>query len=85
MICKKCQEQGSLSTVRVLGTKKGDIPKDFFFDEEGVEHSHDPNIVTTQLRCSNGHRFEEKSCWGCHCGYAACEQTVTFIGEGAES
>lgn len=86
MICKKCQEAGLRSTIRVLGTKKGQVPKDFFFDEDGVEHSHDPNIVTTLLRCSNGHRMEEKSSWGCGaCDYKACEATVTFIGKGAET
>jgi hypothetical protein len=84
MICKKCQDSGQRSIVRILGTKKGDIPKDFFFDEEGVEHSHDPNVVTTQFRCSNGHRFQEISSWQCHCGYKACEAAVTFIGEAAE-
>ena len=84
VICTKCRDAGLRSTVRVLGTKQTDMPRDVYFDEDGTEHSHNPNLVTTQFRCSNGHRFQEVSSWQCHCGYKACEAVVTFVGEGSE-
>jgi hypothetical protein len=84
VICKKCKDSGQLSTIRSLGTSQTLMTKDHFFDEQGDEHSHNPNIVTTLFRCSNGHRFQERSSWQCPCGWMACEATVTFLGEGAE-
>jgi hypothetical protein len=85
VICSKCSTAGLRSTIRNLGCKQTQMPKDHFFDEEGEEHSHNPNIVTTLFRCSNGHRFDERSSWQCHGGWMACEATITFIGEGAEA
>ena len=82
MICEMCREAGKTSTVRVLNTKEPQIPKDHFWDEDGNEHHHNPNIVTTNFRCSNGHRFEEISSWECHCGYKACVAKTTYLRPG---
>lgn len=31
-----------------------------YHDEDGVSHRHDPNIHTTEYRCSNGHSWSAK-------------------------
>lgn len=31
-----------------------------FYDEEGVWHRHDPNIITQVWECSNGHKWTER-------------------------
>lgn len=86
MICPHCHptcngiehEGCQRSTIRIVpGKPPTDIPKDQFFDEDGVWHSHNPNIIVTQYRCSNGHRFAERSSWECgECGYKACEAEI---------
>lgn len=93
MICPHChptcngiEHDGcQLSTVRVAkingvppGAPQPDRqPKDHFFDEHGVEHSHDPNVVVTEFKCSNGHRFIERSSWQCFsCDFMACRAEV---------
>lgn len=85
MICTKCRESGLRSTVHNVGTSQTQMPKEHFFDEDGEEHHHNPNIVRTLFRCSNGHRFEERSSWQCQCGWMACKATIRFIGEGVET
>lgn len=85
MICPQCQHDGLLSIVRITSTrepKKGDRDfqeKDHFFDEYGNEHAHNPNVVVTEYRCSNGHEFGERSSWECFCGYRACAQELYEI------
>ncbi len=38
--------------------------------ENGIYHSHDPNINSNMYRCSNGHMFEIKSYTRCpSCDY----------------
>lgn len=32
-----------------------------FYDEQGVQHRHDPNTLTTVWECSNGHKWQEKT------------------------
>ncbi len=83
MICTKCRDSGQRSIIHILGTKQTQVPRDVFFDEDGEEHNHNPNIVTTQYRCSNGHRFEERSSWQCHCGWMKLKAVIVFVGEGA--
>lgn len=82
MRCPVCVSENQKSVVRITGTKSPEVPKDHFYDEQGQEHSHNPNIIRTTFRCSNGHRFEEASSWECVvCGYKACEAEV-FITPG---
>jgi hypothetical protein len=40
-----------------------------FYDEDGERHHHDGNIRTMGYRCSNSHRWEEKSVASCWCGW----------------
>lgn len=80
MICQACSNSAQRSTVRILGTKQSKIPTDVYFDEDGQQHSHNPNVVTTHYRCSNGHRFEERSSWQCFCGWMKLKAVVMQIG-----
>jgi len=70
MICHQCKQldlksrvyRGSSSvTLRVAHQ---------FYDEDGKEHYHNPNVRTTAFHCSNGHSWIEKEsktkCW---CGW----------------
>jgi hypothetical protein len=81
VLCPVCANTAQRSTVRITRTNSGALPKDHYFDEEGAEHSHNPNIVVTEYSCSNGHRFAERSSWQCHCGYRACEQEIVVTPE----
>lgn len=82
MICPTCSAAGQRSTVRVIRSTNPGQPKDHFWDEEGVEHFHNPNIIVTELECSSGHRFAERSSWQCHeCGYKACDAQLLIDGQ----
>lgn len=85
MICPTCIKSAQRSTVRVVlvngnppGTAsvKRKLPTDSYWDEVGVEHAHNPNIDVTIYTCSLGHRFEERSCWECPCGWMAQQAEV---------
>ncbi len=77
MICPTCSTTNQRSTVRVIRTTPGKLEKVHFWDEDGVEHYHNPNVIVTELECSNGHRFAERSSWECSvCGYKACEAEI---------
>jgi hypothetical protein len=88
VICPTCQRTNQRSIVRVAlvnGAAPGAVslkkptPSDHFYDEEGAEHSHNPNITTTVYTCSNGHRFQEKSSWQCPCGWMVQQAEVTEL------
>lgn len=88
MICPACRAAGQRSTVRValvdgvapgVADVKRRTPSDHFYDEDGAEHTHNPNIIVTVYMCANGHRFQERSSWECWCGYKACDAEVTTL------
>lgn len=89
MKCPTCVSENERSIVHVRGSRSGQLPKDHYFDEDGEEHIHNPNVVVTEYECSNHHRFAERSSWQCHvCGYKACEAEIvvappTLIGHTA--
>ncbi len=58
MICPICKKNNEKSTVNDNGgmsTLMGFITT---YDEEGNEHHHDRNRITTHYSCSNGHTFK---------------------------
>lgn len=62
MICEKCRAEGKRSKVHIGSTMKtlmaGPQP---YYDEDGnYVRPPDPNTVTTEYRCSNGHRWAIK-------------------------
>ncbi len=76
MLCPHCQAAGQRSVVDIVRCTQGKDPKRTFWDEDGVEHHHNPNVSVTEYRCSNGHTFAERSSWECQCGYKVCEAEI---------
>ena len=71
MKCQKCVEGGKTSKVFPMGARKTLLGYKPFYDEHGVYHIHDRNIITSLYRCSNEHMWEVKSkkeCPGCGFG-----------------
>lgn len=88
MLCPTCQSSAQRSIVRValidgaalgVANVKRREPTDHYYDEDGVEHSHNPNVVVTIYMCSLGHRFQERSSWQCPCGWMVCEAEVAAL------
>lgn len=72
MICPECKSEGKTSKVFVGLTSKTLVGFPSFYDEKGVFHSHDPNTITTDYRCSNGHTWVESSKNACpNCSYGS--------------
>ena len=70
MICATCKAEGQTSTV--IGTGVSTTTAMYyqpFYDERGVYHSHDHNVISIDYRCSRGHRWTETAplprCPGC--------------------
>lgn len=59
VICQQCQTTGVTSTVTRLGSMSTLLGFNTHYDEQGVFHSHDPNVRTTSYRCSNGHEWKD--------------------------
>lgn len=58
LFCPKCAEEGKESTLRFeLGGVSTLMCSDDYIDENNRLHCHDPNSVTTNGRCSNGHNL----------------------------
>lgn len=65
MKCPKCAEANERSRVYVGGTFSTAMMFNAFYDEDGVYHSHDPNVRTTQYSCSRGHHWSVESAPEC--------------------
>ncbi len=59
--CRECVATGKRSTVTggapmstLLGTSR-------YWDKEGNQHIHDPNVTATEYSCSNGHKWTERN------------------------
>lgn len=61
MKCPTCIAEGKTSTV-TRGARRSTLMASVeFWDENGMHHPrHNPNTVTTDYRCSNGHSWSEK-------------------------
>lgn len=57
MICKECQKANQKSRISILGVATTDMLCPSYYDEEGVYHHHDINIITESFQCSNNHRW----------------------------
>lgn len=40
-----------------------------YWDEDGKQHRHDSNAVTSKFTCSNGHEWSEEKYHPCWCGW----------------
>ncbi len=59
MKCPGCIKEGKKSKVFELGSYKTLMGSQTYYDEDGKFHSHDPNQMSTQYRCTNGHMFRQ--------------------------
>lgn len=58
MKCPDCVRGGQTSEVHSRGESRTLLGwMGPHWDERGKYHSHDPNTVTTHLRCTNGHEW----------------------------
>lgn len=79
MICPVCKKEGKKSRITIGESSCTLMNPMSYYDEDGRFHSHDPNAVTTNHSCSNGHKFQYgffKSCPNCAFGD---EEVVTLI------
>lgn len=69
MKCPECGKQGLKSTIQV-GNSSATLMRAYpFYDEDGNRHMHDPNTVSTEYACSNGHDWVGHSRRFCWCGW----------------
>lgn len=71
MTCEKCQDEQQLSQVLVLGSVTTLLGYAPYYDEVGIYHDHDPNLVRSNYLCSKGHSFDTtklKPCPNCDYG-----------------
>ena len=60
MICQQCKAQGKKSQVIDPGIYLSTCMSVLrYYDEDGAYHLHDPNGMTKQYRCSNGHHWAD--------------------------
>lgn len=69
MICQECQKSGTTSRVYESYTVTTSLMGEQFYDEEGRQHFHDPNIDTHEYACSKGHKWHHQRTRGCWCGW----------------
>lgn len=75
MICPECKEQGKKSRVYEGVSNTTLAWCGPFYDEEGQQHHHDSNTITSSYRCSEGHEWTVESQPGsCWCGWKADEK-----------
>ena len=65
MICSECKSLGLKSNVYVGYSVSTCIAGSAYYDENGNYHWHDPNTISTEYICSNGHKWSEISQVGC--------------------
>lgn len=66
MKCPECIKEGKKSTISIGSSVITAMPVHRFYGEDGKYHEHDPNVRSTQYRCSNGHGWvdgENPKCW----------------------
>lgn len=69
MKCKECVKENLKSQVSIGSTTTTCMGYNNYYDEDGKYHFHNPNIVSTEMRCTNGHTWSEKSKPSCWCGW----------------
>lgn len=80
MKCPECIENGVTSKVYVRIVRevtRDHLPGDYYWDENGVCHSHDPNPRTSHFGCSNGHQWTVATMW--ECGASECTYGKTVL------
>lgn len=60
MKCLQCVKEGKKSKVYIGGSSTTLLGVSRYYDEDGNYHVYDPNIITTNYLCSNGHFWSEQ-------------------------
>jgi len=81
MKCPVCEKKGLKSTVYPCCSTATLLWNEPYYDEDGKYHDHDPNAVTTDYHCSNGHRWIEWHYYKCWCGWSGGTDGVKIIGD----
>jgi hypothetical protein len=55
MICEECKKEGKKSTIHISNTACTAMYFPEYYDENGIRHHHDNNLLSTDYRCSYGH------------------------------
>jgi hypothetical protein len=74
MTCPECDDRNKTSIVYLRSTKRTDLGFTASDPAKGTPHLHDPNLLTEQYECSNGHRFKRVlrvACPSCDHGHEA--------------
>lgn len=82
MKCPFCQEEGKKSIVTPHGGTSTLLGFSTYYDEDGNYHSHDPNKLTKDYSCSNGHKWFETfkpECPNPACTYGSDTLTITKL------
>ena len=61
MKCPECVKESKRSRVNIGTSSTTCMGVQWYYDEEGRYHYHDPNTITTSYSCSEGHRWTERS------------------------
>lgn len=70
MKCPYCVEEGKRSKVYDLGGSVTLMGGNFsFYDENGIFHHHDPNMITSYYSCTNDHHWSERRKASCPTSY----------------
>ncbi len=59
MMCPECVKEGKKSCVYIGTSTTTLLAWTPYYDEDGGYHNENPNRITTQYSCSNGHRWAE--------------------------
>lgn len=55
MRCKTCISENERSKIFALSSTQTLMGHNSYYDEDGKPHSHNPNLLSQNFRCSNGH------------------------------
>ena len=70
MICPQCKSEDKKSNVYPSPySLTTSMCSNEFYDSDGKYHSHNPNTVSRQYSCSNGHNWGESIKGKCWCGW----------------
>lgn len=83
MRCPQCVAERERSRVYDRGQSTTCMGAEYFYDEDGKHHEHDPNVTTRYLSCSRGHRWAEQTVQECSsCDYNT-RRNAALAAEGA--
>jgi hypothetical protein len=69
MICNQCKKEGLTSKIYRGECKTTAMYYPPFYDENGIQHTHDNNVKTINYACSNNHKWVEQRYNTCWCGW----------------